>query len=131
MSKNNRLTNIVHKIKDEINIQTLVSSIADINSFLDSRDEDDFDTQWVKAFEKLSSIESSFSQQERLTFNKFREDIYKQILEASNSSELASYLSEDFELFVLNHYSGESLHWIDDLLQAYKNQLIYRYIKGG
>jgi len=120
LSKNNRLTNIVHKIKDEINIQTLVSSIADIDSFLDSRDEDDFDTQWVKAFEKLSSIESSFSQQERLIFNKFREDIYKQILEASNSSELASYLSEDFELFVLNYYSGESLHWIDGLLQAYK-----------
>ena len=120
LSENNRLNTIVQKIKNDINIESLVSNITDIDSYLDSRDENDFDTQWVKAFEELSPIIEKFSQKEKLIFNKFREDIYKQILEASNSSELASYLSEDFELFALNYYSGKPLHWVDNLFQTYK-----------
>lgn len=96
---------------------------SDFDDILDERDEEYFSDVWmnnyneVEKIAKEKSIDKSFS-------NMMREKSFKIILEKTQNSDLASYISDDFGLLCnaidVKHNSG----WLKALWCEYQNNKI-------
>ena len=112
---------VISDIEKNINIKSLLSNIADIDSYLDARDEYGFDSKWVSAYEELAPRKNNLTNKEKHTLDKYRERVFKQVIQESGNSEFASYLTDDFELFVLNRLTDSAQPWVDGLMKSYEN----------
>lgn len=77
------------------------SADADIDAYLDARDEDPFDSDWLSAHQELESRkhgldEPSLRKLERAN-GKLRERVFKRVL-GQAGDDIAGYISDDFGL---------------------------------
>ncbi|AMO20552.1 hypothetical protein [Flavobacterium columnare] len=93
-----------------------------INELLDERDEDDFSDKWSESFENVEELKVDESAESEA----LRESIFKKVIDKTGSSDLASYISDDFGLLydALNvNYKNK---FIEKIWDSYKNNLIPR-----
>ncbi|WP_028455661.1 hypothetical protein [Chitinilyticum litopenaei] len=92
----------------------------DTESALDSRDDPNFDKRWMTEFSALTSAKI---QDEDVQFiDSLREKAFKLSFRASNSTELAAYISDDIELISKSYATGQETCWpITHLWTYYKN----------
>lgn len=69
---------------------------CDIDDLLDMRDEDEFDCEWMRVYNYLNNIEIEDYEQEKI--NDIREKSFLMAYNLSNSSDIASCVSDDFEI---------------------------------
>jgi hypothetical protein len=88
---------------------------------LDARDTDPFDSEWVssdKIIQNSLNIEKNLSEE----INEYRKNIFSIIIKKTGSSDLAGYISDDFELIM------------NGLVSCYSNKfffsIINSYMKG-
>lgn len=88
-----------------------------VDSLLDRRDQENFDRAWQKAYQELSPLAGKTDAENEI--DQIRELSYKASYVQCHSSEMAAYISDDFELFALSLSSGNSIPWLNGLFQQY------------
>ena len=94
--------------KFEASLQIILDAIDldSIDNVLDARDADAFSDVWIKTWKKVEHVQIDIDTQ--------REKIFKLIFSKTQSSDLAAYLIEDFEL-IAKHLNEEEDNWVTHL----------------
>ena len=99
------------------------SADADIDAYLDARDEDPFDSDWLSAHQELESRkrgldEPSLRKLERAN-GKLRERVFKRVL-GQAGDDIAGYISDDFGL-MFDALAMDDLEasWVFGLYECY------------
>ncbi|WP_459477873.1 hypothetical protein [Clostridium saccharoperbutylacetonicum] len=115
-------------ILDEIIIKLGSLNEENIYEILDSRESDPFDSKWIRAYEALKQQVEVFNENEKKELNEFLEEIRKEAfiktMKASKSSDLAAYVSDDFEMIGTALTIEFSNAFIDSLLNIYASGII-------
>lgn len=99
-------------------------SLEEYDLILDKRDLDSFSNKWMNVYESINAqIENNhFS-------DGLRERVFKIVLSNTNNSDLASYISDDFGLFLDATKINFNDEWLNYLWIVYsKNQIPYENI---
>ena len=98
--------------KFEASLQIILDAIDldSIDDILDARDADAFSDVWIKTWKKVEHVQIDIDTQ--------REKIFKLIFSKTQSSDLAAYLIEDFEL-IAKHLNQEEDNWVTHLCATY------------
>ncbi len=92
-----------------------------IDQMLDSRDSEDFENDWLRVFreielrEKLKPLQSG----DLAELKAIREIAYKKTFSATQHSELASYVADDFELIGKSLFLDFNDEWLNALFLCY------------
>lgn len=97
----------------------------DIDELLDSRDDSNFDDEWVRVNEEIknSSIETNIID----TINKVREKVFMKIYDFTEDSDVAAEVSDDFGLICRAYAINFEDKWLSGLVEAY----LEKRIPGG
>lgn len=85
-------------------------SSEELDSILDKRDEETFDSAWCQSNEIVSSKEN----------NPKQEEIFKKLSNATNSHEISSYIIDDINLIYKAKASNIENKFISYLAKCYK-----------
>jgi len=94
----------------------------DIDCVLDGRDDDYFDSAWIDAHNSFKEIQ--FEINERKLIDIIREVSFKATYNHCRDSDLAAYVSDDFELISKALLTNFSNPFINALWECYKNHKI-------
>jgi hypothetical protein len=89
-----------------------------IDDLLDSRDSTDFYTKWMGKFDFINGYIELNGE-----INKIRELVFKKTYSISESSDLAAYICDDFELICKYIFANNDDIWI----QGYKDYFQNKY----
>lgn len=89
----------------------------DIDDLLDMRDEGEFDCEWIRVYNFLNNIEIEEHEQEKI--NEIRELSYLMAYNLSNSSDIASCVSDDFEIICKAYLCEYDDIWLNALIMSY------------
>ena len=93
----------------------------DIDDFLDQRDSDPFDSEWVRVFQALKELKKGKTVADTREIEK---KVYITVYEKSKNDELAGYISDDFGLIADSKRLGYLDEWLDKLISCYENARI-------
>ena len=93
----------------------------DIDDFLDQRDSDPFDSEWVRVYQTLEKLKKGKTLEDTREIEK---KAYITVYEKSEDDELAGYVSDDFGLIADSKRLGYSDEWLDKLIFCYENARI-------
>ena len=111
--------------KNEKNLCSVMINIAehDIDELLNERDKNPFDENWVQADKRLEEVKNNLAVMEKSKINQFSQKIgkryFKLVIEKSGSSELASYISDDFRLLAETLSCEIECVFVFSLINAY------------
>lgn len=115
-----QLQKIIHLINTGNLLSTKIFSAIDIDDALDRRDSEPFDSHWISAFNETESIYKKMALNEQViaSINKIRELAFKAVNEAADS-EIAAYVSDDFELIAKSVVINSTNLWVSALFSTY------------
>ena len=90
--------------------------LLDADSSLDSRDEYEFDEQWMVVFNSLENV--PLKESEKLFIDMLREKAFKQSFNIIRNAEVSSRISDDFEMIAKSFISGNESNWAVTYLWA-------------
>ena len=93
----------------------------DIDDFLDQRDSNPFDSEWVRVYQSLEELKKGKTVEDTREIEK---KAYITVYEKSEDDELAGYVSDDFGLIADSKRLGYSDEWLDKLISCYENARI-------
>lgn len=93
----------------------------DIDDFLDQRDSDPFDSEWVRVYQALGELKKGKTVEDTREIEK---KAYITVYGKSENDELAGYVSDDFGLIADSKRLGYSDEWLDKLISCYENARI-------
>lgn len=99
-------------------------SSDEYDQILDKRDLDSFSNKWMNVYKSINTQigDNHFS-------DDLRERVFKIVLSNTNNSDLASYISDDFGLFLDATVIDFNDEWLNSLWIVYsKNQIPYENI---
>ncbi|WP_291581516.1 hypothetical protein [Clostridium sp. UBA6640] len=115
--------NKLEKLKDLLLTGALLSentfTIDDVDFILDSRDKDIFDSEWMRNYNLIRKNEKLDTPEVKKIVEFIREISYKVAYKASQSSELASYISDDFGLIAEALIIDYNDDWVNALANEY------------
>lgn len=89
----------------------------ELDELLDEREIEEFEKQWLKCYEEIKQLEHKIQGLELI--DKIREEAFRKTDRRREDSDLAGYVSDDFELFSkaieLNYHN----EWLDGLFESY------------
>lgn len=111
------LNKLEEKIKnnDIINVSFFVN--CDVDELLDLRDSDEFDSEWMRVYNILSEIDIGDFQKQLI--DSIREKSYLQAYNLLDSSDIASCVSDDFEIICKACISSYDDKWLNSLIVSY------------
>ncbi len=85
----------------------------EISAMLDSRDNEDFETDWLRVFQVVENQPNDSNIEE------IRQIAYKKSFETVPHSELAAYVADDFEIIAKSLQIGFDDEWLNSLFLSY------------
>lgn len=110
-----QMLELLDKLK-KINFEEL-----NIDDFLDQRDSDPFDSEWVRVYQALEELKKGKTVEDTREIEK---KAYITVYEKSENDELAGYISDDFGLIADSKRLGYSDEWLEKLISCYENARI-------
>ncbi len=107
---NTSIDKLTKKFTELIKNILLSLDLNTIDDILDSRDSDVFSNLWMQAWQKVED--------KNLTIDSQREEIFKLVFSKTESSDLAAYITEDFEL-ISKYLYEEDNNWVSNLYGTY------------
>ena len=93
----------------------------DIDDFLDQRDSDPFESEWVRMYQAHEELKMGKTVADTREIEK---KAYITVYEKSENDELAGYISDDFGLIAGSKRLGYSDKWLEKLISCYENARI-------
>ena len=94
---------------------------CDLDELLDMRDDDEFDSEWMRIYNVLSSTSITENQKKEIDF--IREESFIMAYNLSGSSDIASCISDDIELICKAYILNFSDNWLNSLILSYANRM--------
>lgn len=120
--------NKLEKLKDLILTGDLLSEntfdINDIDLILESRDRDAFDSEWIRNYNIIRRNKNLDIPEIKKIIEFIREVSYKATYEATHSSDLASYISDDFGLIAEALIIDYNDYWVNALANQYVEERV-------
>jgi hypothetical protein len=99
------------------NVLNFIASDEEIDEMLDRRDDAEFEEDWLRVFQALEK--KTFVADDLTEIKNIREIAYKKTFEATNHSELAAYVADDFEMIAKSLLADFSDEWLNALFLSY------------
>lgn len=115
----NSLNLLLKKINEGKIISEEMFNKMDIDQLLDLRDEPEFDSHWMRVFNQIEGY--SFSDADNHTIAEIKKESYLKAYEASQSSEVASCVSDDFELIARAYVISINDCWLNSVILSYED----------
>ncbi len=120
------LDKIIDLINQKLIFTADMFSNVDLDSILDKRDEDPFDSDWTNALEDISKKSSVINQDDFSKIETIRELAFKAAGELSEFGEISGYISDDFEMISKAVAVRSDNLWVSALLKKYlRNEIPY------
>jgi hypothetical protein len=116
------LNSILQRIADGSLLPVAYFAELDRDSALDARDRDsEFDASWVRLFEEVEHrwVSATVAEDLRALAEDIRRESFLAVSRATEQHEIASYVSDDFDLIVRGRLAGLSDPLLDQLWHAY------------
>lgn len=113
----NQMFELLDNLK-KVNYETL-----DIDDFLDQRECEPFDSEWIRVYQAIEELKKGKSSGRN---QRNREKAYITVFEKTECDDLAGYIADDFGLIadsIMLNYSDE---WLEKLISCYKKAIIPR-----
>ena len=107
----------IKKIVD--NIKEYDYSQINVDDFLDNRDIEQFETEWLKIYKQIDKVK--IPEELRNMSDNLRKDVFLSIDEKIGVSELSEYISDDIELLIFADYLGIDSEWFRRFIDMYEN----------
>ncbi len=93
----------------------------DVDELLDKRDEEAFDSEWMRVYNELEKLkqENVYTEENRKHNSDIREIAFRKVYELSGDSDLAGYVSDDFGMILDSRLLGFSDDWLDRMVDCY------------
>lgn len=91
--------------------------IEDAAEALDGRDAEPFDGNWIDSFNALADLPDAEAAEPAI--DEIRERVFRIVFGATNSSELAGYVSDDFELIAKALLTNRNDEFVNALWSEY------------
>lgn len=109
--------NILKQLEVKIEKDTILKQNCDIDTLLDLREEEVFDSEWIRVFQQLEKFEISST--EKQLIDTIREKSFLQTYHLLESSDIAACVSDDFELICKAYLSGFDDTWLNSVIMSY------------
>jgi hypothetical protein len=107
------------------NKEILSKDTFDVDNFdliLEQRDMEDLDCQWMRVLNLLDN--ESISDEDMILIDSIREFVFKAVYDFTDSSELAGYISDDFEIISKALVTKFNDEWLNAMFNEYlKNKI--------
>jgi hypothetical protein len=120
------MTMTLRKLLDQITAGTLIPADMfvrnDLDDILDRRGETDFEEPWLACFERIRAAweSSAAASSAQKPMDEVRKESFLVVSKATHQHEMASYVSDDFELISKSIALGMNDPYADQLLAAYR-----------
>lgn len=115
------LTLLLEKINEGKIISSEMFNKIDIDALLDLRDEPEFDAEWMRVFNQIEEL--SYSEADKQIIDNIRKESYIKAYQASNSSEIASCVSDDFDLIARAYVLSINDCWLNSVMLIYASNI--------
>lgn len=99
-------------------LKTIHLETLDIDDFLEQRECDPFDGEWVRVYQAVEALKKRNAIEDSREIEKIA---YLTVYEKSEDDELAGYISDDFGLIADSKKLGYSDEWLDKLISCYED----------
>jgi hypothetical protein len=104
---------------DKIISDTLFEN-CDIDELLDMRDDEEFDSEWIRVYNILNK--AKIENYEKKKIDNIREKSFLKVYDLLQSSDIASCVSDDFEIICKAYIICYDDVWINSLIMSYINE---------
>lgn len=91
----------------------------DIDELLDMRDDEEFDLEWIRIYDILNQIK--VGENEQKIIDTIREESFLMAYNLFGSSDIASCISDDFEIICKAYIVQYNDIWLNSLIMSYVN----------
>ncbi len=115
------LEDILKLIKRRNILSDRCFSGKDLDGILEQRDEDPFDNDWITSYNNIDEMWSNFQAPDEIIdlIEEIRKESFLTTSRATQQHEIASYVSEDFDLISKNIVLKVSDSFVESLLFIY------------
>lgn len=92
---------------------------CDIDELLDMRDDKEFDSEWIRVYNVLNK--AKIEHYEKKKIDQIREKSFLKVYDLLQSSDIASCVSDDFEIICKAYVTCYDDVWIHSLIMSYIN----------
>ena len=101
------------------NIKNYDYASIDVETFLDERDSNEFEEQWLNIYNQID--DKYILEEVKKTASELRKEVFLFIDRTVGISELSDYISDDIELILYADYLKIHDVWFDRLVEKYEN----------
>ena len=116
------LHKLLEKIKNNCIITKQLFEDYNLDDVLNLRDDDIFDSKWIELYNSLEKLEVSNDSLKLI--NEIKKEIFIKVCNISENSELASYISDDFEFICKAYIFNINNNWLNSIIYLYANNII-------
>lgn len=111
------LDEMKEKIKNNQIINMTFFKDCDVDELLDMRDDDEFDLEWMRIYNVLDEI--NIKDSEKQIIDSIRENSFLRVYDLTKSSDVASCVSDDFEIICKACICNYNDKWLNSLIMSY------------
>ena len=116
------LKQLLSKIQEEKIISEKIFENLDADSFLELRDEEEFDKEWMRVYNFI--LGKKIEHEAKMEIDIIREEIYMKAYKFSNSSDIAACISDDFEMICNAYILDVNDDWLNAMIDSYANNTL-------
>ncbi len=116
------LHKLLEKIKNNCIITKELFDNYNLDDVLNLRNNDIFDSKWIELYNSLEKLE--ISNDNLKLIDEIRKEVFIKSCNISEDSEIASYISDDFELICKAYIFNINNNWLNSIIYLYANNII-------
>ncbi|MBQ7231872.1 MAG: hypothetical protein IJX07_01390 [Bacillales bacterium] len=113
------LNNLLIEVESNRVIRVSLFENCDLEELLDIRDDEEFDSEWMRVYDALNEFEIGDFEKKKI--DNIREKSFLKSYNLSGLGDIASCVSDDFEIICKAYLTNYNDMWVNSLIMSYVN----------
>lgn len=113
------LNNLLIEVESNRVIRVHLFENCDLEELLDMRDDEEFDSEWMRVYDALNEFEIGDFEKKKI--DNIREKSFLKSYNLSGLGDIASCVSDDFEIICKAYLTNYNDMWVNSLIMSYVN----------
>lgn len=113
------LNNLLIEVESNRVIRVSLFENCDLEELLDMRDDEEFDSEWMRVYDALNEFEIGDFEKKKI--DNIREKSFLKSYNLSGLGDIASCVSDDFEIICKAYLTNYNDMWVNSLIMSYVN----------
>ena len=113
------LNNLLIEVESSRVIRVYLFENCDLEELLDMRDDEEFDSEWMRVYDALNEFEIGDFEKKKI--DNIREKSFLKSYNLSGLGDIASCVSDDFEIICKAYLTNYNDMWVNSLIMSYVN----------